>query len=385
MTRNRPPRFLTLALAAAAILTLGLAGCSSSDDGDAQPAVSTTQADAGTDGTMAADGEADNEPTEDQAAAPVGEVATAEAAPSAGCGTSTVGRVTDERHEVGADRWYLLNTPDEHDGTTPLPLVVDFHGLSEGAEIHGLFSAIGPFSQENGFVTVLPNGTGTPVAWNVSPDRTANPDLVFVDALLDQVSQDLCIDTSRIYATGLSNGAFMSSVLACTMADRFAAVAPVAGLQRPASCDPSRPVPVLAFHGTADPILLFNGGINADALAPVLNPGGAEPAETATTTTMPPADLNGEGYPAAAQAWADGNGCTGEPTDTDLTDTVIERTWDCPAASPVVFEILEGHGHSWPGSSFGSSIEAIVGPTDLSVSANELMWAFFQRFALPTG
>ena len=104
------------------------------------------------------------------------------------------------------------------------------------------------YGQEHGFLVVSPNGTGTPVRWAVDPDVEANADLQYTKALLDQLEAEQCIDTSRVYATGLSNGAFMSSVLGCTMADRIAAIAPVAGLIRPASCDPSRPVPVLAFH-----------------------------------------------------------------------------------------------------------------------------------------
>ena len=71
---------------------------------------------------------------------------------------------------------------------------------------------------------------------------------------------------------------------------------------------------------------------------------------------LPEADLDGEGYPATAQAWADGNGCTGEPIDEDLTDTVIERTWDCPPDGATEFLIVEGGGHSWPGSAFSQKI-----------------------------
>ena len=62
---------------------------------------------------------------------------------------------------------------------------------------------------------------------------------------------------------------------------------------------------------------------------------------------------------------------------------MIERTWTCPAASPVEFVIVEGGGHSWPGSTFGPNIEGIVGHTDESISANDLIWKFFQRFSLP--
>ena len=75
-----------------------------------------------------------------------------------------------------------------------------------------------------------------------------------------------CVDESRIYATGLSDGALFTSLLACTMANRFAAFAPVAGVVVNKPCDPGRRVPIIAFHGTADPILYFNGGVGTAML-----------------------------------------------------------------------------------------------------------------------
>ena len=90
-----------------------------------------------------------------------------------------------------------------------------------------------------------------------------------------------------------------------------------------------------------------------------------------------------EGYPANARRWAEANGCEREPTDTDLTDSVIHRTWDCPADGPVEFDLVVDGGHTWPGTQFSVSLESIMGATDQTVDANELIWAFFQRFALP--
>ncbi|MCU1371635.1 MAG: alpha/beta hydrolase family protein [Ilumatobacteraceae bacterium] len=314
-------------------------------------------------------------------AAPVGERANGPAVPSAGCGTSTQQPATKEKQFIDdSDRWFLLTTPTELDRDEPLPMVLDFHGLAEGADVHAMMTKLPEYGQDNGFLVVSPHGTGTPVRWAVDPDTKANADLRYTQDLLDQVEAEQCIDISRVYATGLSNGAFMSSVVACTMADRFAAVAPVAGLIRPDGCDPSRPVPVLAFHGTADPILLFNGGVG-DRLSNVL-PGDGDATKT-EEPPLPAADLDGAGYPEAAQEWADGNGCTGEPTDDDLTDTIIERTWDCPPDAVVEFLIVEGGGHTWPGSEFSNNLADIMGATDMGTDANEVIWPFFQRFQLP--
>lgn len=370
----RTPR--TLVAGAFVVALLALAACSgstASDGGSSEPG---------------GGGDADTTTTV-VTATPAGEVADGPAVASAGCGTTVQQPVEKEKQFLDdSDRWFLLTTPEELDQDAPLPLVLDFHGLAEGADVHAMMSDLPAYAREQGFLLISPHGTGEPVRWAVQPDIEANADLQYTADLLDQVEAEQCVDLSRVYATGLSNGAFMSSILACTMADRFAAVAPVAGLIRPEGCDPSRPVPVLAFHGTDDPILLFNGGVG-DRLGNVLPGIGGDPADPSDPATpaeepaLPEADLDGAGYPQAASEWAEGNGCTGEPVDEDLSPTVIERTWDCPPDGPVEFLILEGSGHTWPGSEFSNNLADIMGPTDMDTNANELIWQFFQRFQLP--
>jgi polyhydroxybutyrate depolymerase len=341
-----------LAPVAAAVLVVALGACSGGDD------------DAG--------GESGSPST----------TAAAAAVPSAGCegGASPQAELEEATLDVrGASRRYLVSSPAWESGGDPLPLVVDFHGLAEGADVHAQMTQLGPLGVEEGFVTVFPHGTGQPVRWDVEPDVDANDDLAYVGALLDTLESERCIDTSRVYATGLSNGAMMSSVVACTMTDRFAAIAPVAGIALPDGCDPSRPIPILTFHGTADPILLFNGGVGTGVLNSALGGGGGE----TTTTTMPPADLEGPGYPETVRQWAALNGCDESSTDEDVSDTVLLRSYDCPPEAPAEFYVVEGGGHSWPSSEFSRSIERIVGPTTFDIDASALAWAFFQEFSLP--
>jgi polyhydroxybutyrate depolymerase len=337
---------------------VALASCSSDDADDsaqAEPATSATTA------TTAGPGEGD-------------------AVPSPGCGASDAGAVDEERRTLtvaGAERLYLLTVPPAHDGRTPLPLLLDFHGLAEGAEVHTQMSRFGDLARQEGFVVAFPHGQGDPVGWNVNAPPPPNADLQFVDQLLETLERDLCIDTSRVYAAGLSFGAIMSSFLACQRADTFAAVAPVAGITRSEDCSPARPVPVVAFHGTEDPILLFNGGVGEiPGITGQAEPGG-------TTTTTPPADLDGPGYPATVADWADANGCDPEPTDTTVSDDVLHRVYDCPEGQDVEFYILTGGGHVWPGSEFSRSIEQIVGYTTFDIDATEIAWEFFERFQLP--
>src|SRR5918993_830133 len=208
----------------------------------------------------------------DDAATPEPGIADGAAEASAGCGTSTNKGVpgVEVAHTInvrGAERRYLLTTPSAHDGNTPLPVVLDFHGLLEGAEVHANMSQWSALAEEEGVVAVFPHGTGDPIHWETDiSDPDDNDDLAYTDAVLAELGEQLCIDESRVYATGLSNGAMFTSALLCTRADLFAAAAPVAGLTDMDSCDPSRPVPVLTYHGTADPILLFNGGVDLSSV-----------------------------------------------------------------------------------------------------------------------
>jgi polyhydroxybutyrate depolymerase len=362
-----------MALVSVLVLAVACAGCSSSSDSSPS---------AGHTGSAAA-------------------VAAGAPVPSSGCAQPEGPEVTSQREDLdvgGTARWYLLFTPSpgvpsptRPTGSTstttgaassvPRPLVLDFHGLEEGAVIHSTTTMTGQLGQKDGFVVAFPNGTGNPVEWNTTDESQDNPDLRYVTAVLAQIESTQCIDTSRVYASGLSDGSFMVSLLACTMSDKFAAVAAVSGLQLPVPCHTTRRVPILAYHGTADPILYFNGGIGTGTLNKVL--GKAPPASgSTTTTTLPPARLNGPGYPATVKKWAEKDGCNSEATDTKVGSQVILRTYRCPPGTAVEFYIILGGGHSWPGSQFSRSITSITGFTTFEINATEQNWLFFRRFQL---
>lgn len=363
MIRIRPVTVLV-----AVLVTLPLVSCGSGDDASrASNTTATTGTDAATsttgDEAGGARGTGDGEPVPSQGCAP---------------GAPPAAAVTDERRTLtsaGVERWYLLTVPEPASPPVPVPLVVDFHGLMEGAEIHSTMTGFSDLAVAEGFVVAMPHGTGQVPKWAAGPGGDAsepNEDVDFVGALLDEIEGHACIDTSRVYATGLSNGAMMTSLLACRMADRFAAVAPVAGAHVFENCEPAEPMPVLAIHGTVDPILRFNGGIgDLDGLMSGV-------AEAPTSTAV--ADLHGDGYPRHVADWAARNGCDADPTDERVTEHVVRRTFDCPDGADVEFHVVEGGGHSWPSSEFSRSIERIVGPTTFEIDATEMAWEFFQRF-----
>jgi polyhydroxybutyrate depolymerase len=345
------------AFVAAAVL---LAGACSSGETTAAP------------GDASGGGDASNTTTPTTNTAPPGE---GPAVASAGCEAGEHPAVKAEKRTMevaGEERYFLLTVP-EDTASVPAPLIFDFHGLMEGAEVASMASLLPELGQREGFITIVPNGRGNPVRWDVGLDPADNPDMAFVEAMLDTVSAEQCVDTSRVYATGLSNGAAMTSAVACAFPNRFAAVAPVAGLL--SQCDSAdRPIPVLGFHGTADPILFFNGGTGD--LGGLLTGG-------TNAAVAPEADLEGEGYPAYVAAWAERNGCQDSFTDERIADDVIQRTYDCPAGADVVFDIVVGGGHSWPGSEFNMKLENIMGPTTPNLDASAAMWEFFGHFQLP--
>ncbi len=334
-------------------------------------------------------------PAPTSSASPTHLVATGQGGPvpSRGCALPGGASVTDQLQGLevaGATRWYLLTTPGPTTpsrpaggprtaAASPRPLVLDFHGVDEGAVLQSFTSGFGALGQQDGFVVVTPSGTGAPLHWDTTDHSMSNPDLQFVAALLDQVEATQCIDTSRVYATGFSDGAVMASQLACTMSDRFAAIGAVSGLELQPSCNPLRPVPIITFHGTADPILYFNGGADSTALAELLGPD--EPVPPPGAATQPPR-LDGPGVPATVQAWAVKDGCNPRHIDNRVGSQVIVRRYTCPSGIDVRFYIVLGGGHEWPGSAVSNAGGSRAGMTTLQVDATDQMWEFFQQFQL---
>jgi polyhydroxybutyrate depolymerase len=169
----------------------------------------------------------------------------------------------------------------------------------------------------------------------------------------------------------------MTSAVACAYADRVAAVAPVAGVRRPDGCDPARPVPLLAFHGTEDPFVAYDGGLGPAALR--------LPAPDGSGRTLGELGLEEGGEPSVPEvvaAWATGDGCEDEPATEEVADDVDRISYPCPAGIGVELYRVEGGGHTWPGSEFSRAIESVVGHTTFSISADEVMWAFFEDHPL---
>lgn len=304
--------------------------------------------------------------------------ASVSADPSAGCGGAATTPPGETEHDITSgeiEGTYAQYVPTAHDGDTPVPLVLDLHGLVEGGPIHAAHTQLGPFGDQEGFVTITPDAHREPAQWALQDEG----DVTFLSDVLDQVESDLCIDRNRVFSTGLSMGGLMTTVLGCALSDRIAAAAPVAGVGAPPTCARERPVPAVIFYGTEDPVLAYDGGLGAGAAG---LPAPGDPGETlgeldaddmeAAMTFLPGAE-------ASAEVWAAGNGCPdAEPTVEAVTDDVERLDYGCAVE---LYRVVGG-GHTWPGSPFDVAIEDIVGPVTMSISANETMWAFFEEHPL---
>jgi polyhydroxybutyrate depolymerase len=178
---------------------------------------------------------------------------------SGGCGSViTAGTFEDSVLSGGAARRYRLAIPAA--GHRALPLILNFHGFGSNAIEQAFYSQLESKGPAQGYVVATPQGTGSAAFWNILPQLPAPDDVAFTNAIIDHLEQTLCIDPTRVYSTGISNGAGMTALLGCRMAKRLAAIAPVSGVNLVAGCPKGTPpVSVIAFHGDADRVVGYGG------------------------------------------------------------------------------------------------------------------------------
>lgn len=230
----------------------------------------------------------------------------------------------------GLQRTYVLHVPPGQ----PSGLVINLHGAGQTGAVQAAVTNYNAVADQYGFVLAYPDGID--MSWADGrgasvPDREGVDDVGFLSALIDQLTRDFAIPPGRVFVTGMSAGAFMANRLACDRADLVSAVAPVAGtLGIGVPCSPSKPVSVMAIHGTADPVVPFGGG-------PMVGRGG-------------PSDI--VGAPALAERWSTLDHCPGAPVE----DPNGFQATGCAGGTEVVFVSIDGAGHTWPaGGAFDAS------------------------------
>ena len=258
----------------------------------------------------------------------------------------------------GRARHALVHVPLAAARGEPVPVVLVFHGYRDAPADVESMTAMSAKADTAGFIAAYPEALGEPTRWDFAGDT----DTTFIDALLTKLEADLCVDPTRIYATGMSLGGGMSNVIGCRLAKDIAAIAPVSGVYGPnwgGSCVPDRPVPVIAFHGKLDPIVPYGGG-------PIEDP------EHAQIKDLPPVI----GVDQWAAGWATTDKCDPDPVEQPALGEVVPRFWTGCLADVHLYEVERG-GHTWPGSPWQEPM------TTRDVSATDLVWQFFVDHPLP--
>jgi polyhydroxybutyrate depolymerase len=272
----------------------------------------------------------------------------------------------------GVTRTFRVYLPGSYDRSTPRPVVLNFHGgFGSGAQQEAS-ARITEVANEAGFIAVSPDGVPDPVlgirSWNgggcCGYAMNSNVDDVgFVRALLDRLEVTACIDRRRVYAQGISNGAILSHRLACELADRIRAIGPVAGTDMTASCEPTRPVPVLEIHGSADPFVPYGGGLGC-------GPGGIAYASV----------------PETIEGWRTRGGCSDKSVPgAPRPESTCDRFPGCAAGVDVEQCTVTNGGHVWPGGTapLGSGIGGCAfGYQSQTFVASSELWNFFAAHPL---
>jgi polyhydroxybutyrate depolymerase len=294
------------------------------------------------------------------------------ASTSSGCGTARApGTTRTTVRSGGRSRTVVVHVPTGYVASRPTALVLNLHGSGSTAVAQEAFSGMDATADADGFLVAYPQGaitSGTGFDWNVphqplvggaSVPKRAADDVAFLTSLVTTLSARYCVDRTMVDVTGFSGGARMASQLGCDEATTFAAVAPVSGLRYPAPCATPRAVPVLAFHGDADPVDPYAG--------------------------------HGQAYwtysvPEAARRWAVHDACASAPaTTTPASGATLTAYAGCRGGSAVELYTLHGEGHEWPGGPpLPRSLTRVLGPQSNAVDANALMWSFFSAHPSPS-
>ena len=265
--------------------------------------------------------------------------------------------LTETIEHDGLTRSYNIYIPSGYEfSDQKFPLLFCFHGFTSSADVIMAYSGFNALAEENEFIVVYPQGTlfSGLAHWNVGgfTEGSTVDDIGFVDVLLDDLMDNYQLDEERIYSTGMSNGGYMSFLLACQLSDRIAAIASVTGsmtIETYNDCNPMRPVPVLQIHGDADDVVAYDGLPFSKAIPEVLDYWVANNECETTAMTMELEDIN-------------------------TTDNSTVSTLDFPnglQCTSVNHFRVHGGGHTWPG---------VWG--NLDISASDEVWNFVSQYNL---
>lgn len=260
----------------------------------------------------------------------------------------------------GFNRDYIVHLPAGYVSTNQYPVVFNLHGYTSDAVQQVFYTQMNSTADANNFIVVYPNGIAN--AWNsgfVGTYGTGIDDVGFISAIIDSLNKNLSINLNRVYSCGMSNGGFQSYRLACELSNRIAAIASVTGSMTDSTffyCNPSRPVPTMEVHGTADATVNYNGGFGFKAIDDVVQFWKTKNSCTASVETTAVANTNTT------------DGCTADFIQVKGCSLGIEN-W--------LYKVYGG-GHTWP----GSPVNIIGSNTSLDFNASQRIWDFFNMYTL---
>jgi len=265
------------------------------------------------------------------------------AAAQGACAIAAASGVSEQRLTSGGrERTYRLFVPPGYDGRTLLPLVLDLHGSGGTADRQAETSRFETLAAGEGVLVATLQAAAEGNRWNVPITSERPDDVRYVSDVIDDVAKRACTDERRVFATGFSGGARMSSLLACKLGDRIAAIAPMSGLRWPGGCE-GRAVPVLTFHGLADPQNTYDGHVASRA------------------------GEWDESVPEALAGWAKHNQCKGDAVLDDPPGPLSTLSYKGCAAEVRLVRI-DGLVHTWARNEVDATAEA---------------WKFFSGQRLP--
>lgn len=254
--------------------------------------------------------------------------------------------------QITADgRMSSLRAPTNYRPGVAYPLLVSLHPFTVGPGGWEAISLLGQAASGRGYWTLIPEGSPPGPRWAVPGGLDYGvDDIGWVDDLLHETANTVCVAGDRVFAAGYSAGAAMAVGLSCELPWRFRAVMAVAGSNLTLTCPTSGPTTALIMHGTADPIA---------------------PPTGQAIEFLPPLGI---GVTDVVSSFAARNGCVGGPTTSAASSSVTVSRYSCAGHATEFWSVLGG-GHTWPGSPV--NLDFVNGPTDQSISATTTALDYF--------
>jgi polyhydroxybutyrate depolymerase len=265
----------------------------------------------------------------------------------------------------GLTRWYRVHLPVGYDSTKRYPAVIVLHGAAANYTLMEKVSGMSDLADAEQFVVIYPNGTAKVTesfaSWNGGDCcgyafKKKVDDIGFLDKLISEIEREYAIDPTKMYIAGFSNGGMLAYAAAARLQDKVAAMGIVEGSMSGKEQRPTKPMPVVIFHGTEDKHVPYQGG--KGKYAKFGNP------------------VNDKPVHFAVQFWCNVNHCKPTPVETVQQDVIKDEYKTADGKPAVILYTIVGGGHAWAG---GERSRPWGAKPPKSIDATKEMWKFFSQ------